>query len=216
MIEQRHAYFQRMRHARAINLGQDVARQISLQIQVLYERQRIIGWRARRVVTQYIDRVITLQLALQGRREQAPAQVVAEDRNRMEIGGHRIACQRLEGSLGAEHARRPVSLGIQMAERPKHRAPHVQRQQAAHRLFGHVQLVASIAGMILVTAVARQRHRDPLARQFTDPISRQRGAVGIGFVVEVDQLIDQRKIIGVDLLGKMIGAVLARNLCRIG
>ena len=46
MVHQRLAHFERVRHAGAIDLGVDVADQIGLQVEVLDQRQRIVGLRA--------------------------------------------------------------------------------------------------------------------------------------------------------------------------
>ena len=46
MVQQRHAHLERVRHAGAVDLGQDVARQLGLQVDVLDQRQRIVGRRA--------------------------------------------------------------------------------------------------------------------------------------------------------------------------
>jgi hypothetical protein len=48
MVHQRLAHLERVRHAGAVDLGVDVADQVGLEVQVLDQRQRVVGAGARR------------------------------------------------------------------------------------------------------------------------------------------------------------------------
>ena len=52
VVHQRFAHFERVRHAGPVDLGVDVADQIGLQVQVLDQRQRIVGVRLRGVAVE--------------------------------------------------------------------------------------------------------------------------------------------------------------------
>ena len=62
VIEQRCTHFERVLHARTIDFHEDVARQITLDIEVLNARQSIVGRRAYGVPAHDFDRSVTLQL----------------------------------------------------------------------------------------------------------------------------------------------------------
>ena len=48
MVHQRLAHLERVRHARAVDLGVDVADQIGLEVEILDQRERVVGVRALR------------------------------------------------------------------------------------------------------------------------------------------------------------------------
>ena len=62
-----------------INLGQDVVDQVGLHIQVLYQRQRMIGGAVGGMSTHDVDRAIALQFALEGVAVQALAHVAVHN-----------------------------------------------------------------------------------------------------------------------------------------
>ncbi len=65
VIEQRLAHFQGVRHAGAVDLGEDVADQVGLHVEILHQRERIVGGCHRGVAAQHFHRLIALQLALE-------------------------------------------------------------------------------------------------------------------------------------------------------
>ena len=127
-------------------------------------------------------------------------------RHAVEVGLDRAARHALEGGLGAEHARRPVGLRVDAAEQPEQRLADAGRQRAAHALFHQVHAVAAVAAEGLVAAVARQRHRDVLARQLADAVGRDRRAVGIGLVVQPGQGVDEVEVVALHGLDEVVGA----------
>ena len=128
-------------------------------------------------------------------------------RHRVEVGLDRGARHAFEGGLGAQHARRPVGLGVDAPEQPEQRLAQAGRQRRAHALFHQVQPVAAVAAEGLVAAVARQRHRDMLARELADAVGRDRRAVGIGLVVQARERVDQVEVVGLDDLDAVVRVV---------
>src|SRR5215471_3767868 len=117
MIHERLAHLERMRHARAIDLGVDVADEISLEIEILDERQGMIGRSAPSVALEDLHRRVTLQLASQPVAEYFAPHVVAYEGNAVEVRVNRITRQGLERGLGPEDPRGPVGLGIERGHR---------------------------------------------------------------------------------------------------
>src|SRR3546814_4404791 len=64
---------------------------------------------------------------------------------------------------------------------------------------------AAIARKRLVGAVARERNRHLLAREFADAIGRQRTSIGEGFVEHVGDPVDEREIARRDGTRAVIG-----------
>src|SRR5947209_1599483 len=101
-----------------------------------------------------LPRVVAAEPALERVGIQSRALVVAKDRHRVEVAVDRIARQRLQRRLRAEHARRPVELRIDAAEMTEQRTPHAGRQQRAHAFLGELEAIAAVATEALVAAVA--------------------------------------------------------------
>ena len=133
----------------------------------------------------------------------------------MEVRFDRVARQRLEGRLAAEHARRPVRLRVDAAEQAEHGAPQSQRQRPAKPLLHHVQPVATVAAEALVAAVAGQRHRHVPARELADPVGRQRRTVGVRLVVEAGQRVDQVEVVALDPIDEVPRPVALGDLLRV-
>ena len=207
MVQQRHPHLERMGHAGAVDLGQDVARQVGLEVEVLQQRQRVVGRRLLRVAAHHLDRAVALQPGAEAVAEQLVAHPVRHDRHAVEVALDQVARQRLEGGLGAEHARRPVGLRVQRAQGAEQGLAQAGRQLGAHAVLGHRVAVAAVAGEILVAAVARQRHRHLLSRQLAHAVGRDRRAVGIRLVVQVGEGVDQAVVVLADHLGMVAGAV---------
>src|SRR3546814_5810792 len=72
-----------------------------------------------------------------------------------------------------------------MRQRTKHAAAEKTGDQPAQLLFLMLEHEAAIARKRLVGAVARERNRHLLAREFADAIGRQRTSIGEGFVEHV-------------------------------
>ena len=205
-----------MCHARAVDLGVDVAHQVGLVIEVLDERERVVRRRARRMPLEYLDCGVALQFAAEAGTEQLAAHAVVQQRNAVEIRLHRVARQRLERRLGAQHARRPVRLGIEHAERAEQRPAQRQRQPRTQPLFVDVPAVAAIAAKSLVAAVAGQRDGYVLARELAHAVRRHRGTVGIWLVVERGKLVHETEVLGIHLLNAMPRVIALRNRLSIG
>ena len=74
--------------------------------------------------------------------------------------------------------------------------------------------VAAIAAKALVATVARQRHRDVLARELAHAIGGDGGAVGVGLVIERGQGVDEVEVVGFHRLDEVIRAVAVRHFLR--
>ena len=81
VIEQRNPRFERARHAGAIDLGQNVAGEIGLEIGVLHLRQRVLAATLPHMRAQHLDAIVALQFARETRTEQPPAQLGAANRD---------------------------------------------------------------------------------------------------------------------------------------
>ena len=196
MVEQRLARLQADGHAHPVALGQDVAGQPDADIGILGAIERI----ARRGIGHRLDIAILgaigAQSALHVLAEETLTQRMGRDPDRGGIGLATVAGQFEEGRFGAQRARRPVGLGIIAAQRPEQGFAHRRGDQAAQPFPLHLEAVAAIAGKRLVRAVAGQGHRHLLARQFADPVGRQRGGIGKGLVEMEGQRVGQSIIIG--------------------
>src|SRR5690348_15641062 len=116
VVKQRYADFEAVRHAGAIHLGQDVPWKIGLEIQILGQRQRMVCRRTRRVRSKYFDPVVTLELLLEARTVESPAQRCRGDADVVAISLHIVPSERLECCLGSQRARRPIGFGINMSQ----------------------------------------------------------------------------------------------------
>ena len=132
----------------------------------------------------------------------------------MEVGLDRVARQRLEGRLGAEHARRPVGLRIERARAGRTAAGAGRAAARAQPLLVEVQAVAAVAAEALVAAVAGQRDGHVLARELADAVGRNRRAVGIRLVVEPRQRVDQVEVVALDPVDEVPRAVAIGDLLR--
>ena len=174
------------------------------------------------VAIEHLEGVVAAQFGAQLGAEELLAHRRAQDRHRVEVRLDRRARHALERGLAAQHARRPVELGIEPPERTEHRSPHRQRQQRAHPLFHQVQPVAPVAAEALVAAVAGQRDGDVLAGELADAVGRNRRAVGVGLVVERRERVDEVEVVALDAIDEVprvvaIGHLLGeRRLVELG
>ena len=216
MIQQGYAHLQGMRHAGPVDLGQDVARQVGLEIGILHAVQVMPRRRFRHEALYHLHGVIALQLRAKPRRVEAEAQAVGQDRDAVEVGLGAVTRQRLQGRLGAQRPRCPIELGVDPAGEAEQRAPEAVGQAGPKQLLVVMPAVAPIAGEDLVAAVARKRHRDPLARQAADLVGRNRRTVGEGLVVDVGQAVDQLEGVGLHHLHVVLGPEGLGDLPGIG
>src|SRR5438094_754317 len=121
MIHQRLSHFERVRHARSVDLRIDVADEISLEIEVLNERQRIVGPRHRCVTVEYFTCAVTAELGTKTVGEKPRAHVVAEYRHAVEIRVDRLAAECLECRFGTQITRRPIRFWINASQPSEHR-----------------------------------------------------------------------------------------------
>src|SRR5258707_2527318 len=145
-----------MSHAGAVYLGVDITDQVSLEVQILDERQGMVRGRARGVALEDLVRRVALQLAAQALAEQFPAHPVVQQGDAVKIGLHRISGKGLEGGLGPEHPRCPVRLGIEPAKESENGPAQLQRQSRTHTFLVHMPAVATVAAEILVASVTGQ------------------------------------------------------------
>ena len=116
-----------------------------------------------------------------------------------------VTSERQQRRLGAKRARRPIGLGIPIAERTEHRSAQIGRQQPPHPFLRRVEFVAAIAGKRLVRAIARQRDRHRFAGKLADPVGCERGGIGERLVERVDKPVDQHEVVRRDDARAMIG-----------
>ncbi len=207
MVHQRLAHLERVGHAGAVDLGIDVADKIGLQVQVLDQRQRVFGTGASGVEVEHLLRAVARQLTLQCRAEEPGAHRVAKDRHRMKVGFDSGTRHALEGGLGAEDPRSPVSLRVDTTQPSEQRLADPGRQRRAHAFFHQVQAIAPVAAESLIATISRQRHGHVLARQLAHAVGRDGGTVGVRFVVQASQGVDEIEIIGLHRLDTMVGGV---------
>ena len=205
MVHQRLAHLQRVRHARAVDLGVDVADQIGLQIEILHQRERIVGVGARRMARENLRRTVTAETRLEPGREELAPERLANEPHGLRIGLNGVARERLERRLGPQHSRRPVRLRIQPPEQAEHGASHCERHAGTQTLLGEVQLIAPIPGEALVAAVAGQRDSHVAARELADAVGGDRRAVRIRFVVHAGELVDQIEVVARHVIDPVAG-----------
>ena len=61
VVHQRLPNLQRVRHARAVDLGVDVADEIGLEIQILNQRKRVVGSDLACMAVEHLDGVVAAQ-----------------------------------------------------------------------------------------------------------------------------------------------------------
>src|SRR5260370_13104452 len=87
--------------------------------------------------------VIALELLPETRREQPAADAVVEHRDVVEIAFDGIAAELDESRLGAQGARRPVELGIDVAHGAEQRTANAVGQEPAQSLLGLMPAIAA-------------------------------------------------------------------------
>jgi hypothetical protein len=123
MIEKRLPDFQRMRHAGAVDLGQDISDQVGLHIEILDERKRLPPRCFAGMSAQHLDGAVSLQVTPERVAREPVPHGIAHDGDAVEVSLHRVAGQRFQRGLGAQYLRRPVRFRIQVAEQPEDRCP---------------------------------------------------------------------------------------------
>jgi hypothetical protein len=88
--------------------------------------------------------------------------------------------------------------------------------ERAQSLFHQVQAITAITAKSLVAAIAGEGHRHMFARQLADAVGRNRRAVGIGFVVQPGQRVDQIEVVAGDEVTVMVGPVAVGDLLGEG
>ena len=198
-----------MGHRRDVELHQDVVGQVALDVQhqLLVEREgqlfgaSIEGGRAEQVGALPGEQ----HLAHGFVEAQAPEVVAAAGRGGQHV--HEAAQARAEAALalGARVGRGQVERPAQ-GRRPGRRQALGQGQGA----------VAVVAGEVLVAAVAGEHHLHVAAGQAAHQEGGQRAAVGEGFSVMLQQVVDQRERVGLHDLHVVVGAKGARHGQGVG
>ena len=215
MVHQRLAHFERVRHAGAIHFGVDVADQIRLQVQVLDQRQRVVGLRASTLAPEHFDRVVAGELRLEGGVKSARRMPSRKIDMPWKYASTESCAQRLERRLCTQVRAAPSRL----SDRRCPSSPNIGRRRpsgiaAPHPFFGHVQAIAPIAAEILVAAIAGQRHGDMPPRKLAHTVGRNGRAVGIRLVVEPRKIVDQVEVVAFDAIHEMPGAIPLAHLLR--
>ena len=196
-----------MRHAGAVNLGVDVANQVGLDIEVLNQRQRVVDASIFGVVIEDFLCAIAPQSILEPLTEQGVTHGLTQDRHGVEISINRTACHTLKSCLGPQGTRSPVRLGVQLGKCAKQWATDTLRQGGAHAFFHQMHSMTTITAQRFVATVTRQGDGDVLAGKLADAVSGDGRAVGVGFVVQARQRVDQVKVVALHHLQVVVGMV---------
>ena len=166
VVEERRAHFEAVRHAGAIDLRQDVARQVGLVVQVLHQRERIAERLAAHVPWNTSRGAIALQLALE-RSARTALRASRRSRSRRRGSTPSTVSRASAWNVVLPRSTRGAqsSFGYSEPSGPNTALRRRERQAAAHPLFHREQLVAAIADEVLVAAVARQRDGHVPARE---------------------------------------------------
>ena len=121
VIEQRHTHFQRMCHARPVDLGQNIARQIGLEIGVLHAGRMVVGRRICHDVIEHLPRVVPLEIVAKRIAVDGLPDAVVQHGHAVEKTAYRIAPDRLKGRFRPQRFRRPIHFRIGGAEKPEER-----------------------------------------------------------------------------------------------
>ena len=132
---------------------------------------------------------------------------IANQRHAVKIAFHRGSGHAFKGGFGTEDAGSPVGLRVKLAHCAEDGAAQTQRQGRAHFFFHQVKLVTTVAAKALVAAIAGKRDGDVLARQLADAVGGDGRAVGVGFVVELCQGVDEVEVVAFDHVEVVIGLV---------
>ena len=187
VVEQRHARLDRVRHAHAIDLRQDVLRQIGLEVEAHHLA------RPRQVPASRSNR--PAGASLRDRRPAARAEVRRVEQRRASRRGWKN--DRRPGSAPRDRAttwrrkfcpRTPCGSSGQAAAAT---GASAAARQPVERRDARVRQVALVAAEQLVAAVARQHHGDVPARHLRDVPGRDRRRVGERLVEVRDEAVDE-------------------------
>ena len=174
IVQQRGPHLQRVGHAGAVHLGQDVAGQPGLQVGVLRCQQGVFGGGVLHQRGEAGGRIITIQAGAQGRGVQRAAAGHLDLGHRAGIAQRTVQAEFVQRVLGAQPARCAVELRVVARQRANGMAAQTGGHMAAHAFHQRMPAIAPVAGEYLVTAVARQRHGGVAAGQRADAVGGYR------------------------------------------
>src|SRR5205823_408067 len=96
----------------------------------------------------------------------------------------------LESRFGTEKPRSPVQLGISFPQRTENHFSYGERQNKSETIFLQIEIVATIAGEVLISPVAAQANRHLFPCHLANKVSRESGRVGEGLIIVPNQLFD--------------------------
>src|SRR5665213_4485499 len=108
MSQQRHSNLQCMSHTGSVHLREDIANEVSLHVQVLHPRQRVLYRAFISMDTHNFHRMVSLKAAIERSTEQTLAHSVLHDGNAMKVAFHGITGKRFERGFRAQDLWRPV------------------------------------------------------------------------------------------------------------
>ncbi len=198
VVEEGHAQLQRVGHARAVGLDQQVVDQIDAEVDVLEAGQRL--------------RPGGLGVALAVEVDRVPARVAAAEQRRLSLAREDllpgvVALQRRQAGAAGEalgfvvEADLGVGAGQQLGQRRRERG---EPADAGGEQVGDVGVVAAEQ---LVAALAGEGDLDLARRQLGDQVGRQRRGVAEGLVEGLDQLREELDRVGAQDDLVMLGAV---------
>ena len=143
-----------MRHAGAVDLGVDVADKVGFEVEILDQRQWVVGLGFCGMLVEDLDGIVAAESGFERRTEQLVTHRSAQDGHGVEVAFHRAAGDAFKGGLGAEDAWCPVRFRVELAQCAEDGAAQAQRQGRTHLFFHQVKPVATVAAEALVAAVA--------------------------------------------------------------
>jgi hypothetical protein len=153
VIQDRAPDLERHRHADPVDLGQDVLREVGLDVQVLNLRQMIVGLGLTVYIAEQIARPIIRESAPHVLAQDRVLVVRAERADREEVRVDEIARDVGEKRLAPENWRQIVGLRIQGAERREQTSAQRPGHEVADEILTLIEPVAAIAREILVPAI---------------------------------------------------------------
>ena len=214
VIEQRAADLEAVRHAHAIHLHERIVRHVDLEVGVLRAlhgagRRAVAIRRGDLLVDRAVGRIARRRLA-----EQRARVLRFQEAQVGVVGAGRIAAEIFEHVAEPQRARQRRATRGQRA--PSHDAARVPAAPGMNcRAFAsmRVRRVAPlVAAERFVAAVARQRHRDVLARHLADVVGRNRRRIGERFVERARRSgRARRRAVGSTVVGVVAGREVRRR-----
>ena len=216
VVQQGLARFEADRHAGAIHLGEDVARQEKGEVGILRLVETGPCRCAPHDLYQPFLRAIAGDPACEIGAVKGRSRFGRGDRKAARIAFRPVAGEAQQRGLRAQRTRRPVGLGIEATERAKQALAQSRGNGGSSLFLAVMEDLPPIARQRFVRPVARQRHGDVLARKLAHAPCRQGARIGEGFVEHRRDGIEMCVIAVPDHAGAMVRSVTLRDALGIG